>query len=375
MSDPALVEILGRDGPWTSVYTDGTGALPQVEEEAHRRSVKDRLIDAGAPEADAATAESALSEHNGLPSPSARVLLISGGQVALDRGFVGARLGAERFDHGPLPQIAPLLRHLGATVRYLVVETSRDGAAIRLETSGRGSSDAELEIEGETEDITKVQAGGWSHAGFQRYAENTWKHNQDDVASAVSGLIREQHPTFIAVSGDVRARQLLSEALSETERDLIVDVDVHTRTAGSDSGALDGAVAQAINGHTEERIREVRDRAAADNGSGGAEGIGEVVTALQQARVDTLLLDGRMLDEDRTLLALDGPPWVATDESQRLTAEIIAVVSAPEALARAAVLTDAQVLVEEDEPSDEAAPREDRDVRRPLAALRWRDER
>lgn len=373
MSDSRLVQLLSLPGPWTCVYTDGPGVRPQVEEEALHRSVRERLTAVGAPAEDAAAVESALGGRNGLPSPSARVVLVSSGRVELDRGFVGPRVGPERIDHGPLPTILPLVRHLSAATRYLVVETSRDGAHIRLETSSRGSSDAETEIDGSTGNLTKVQAGGMAHARYHRYAENVWKHNQGEVAAAVSDLIREEHPSFVALAGDVRARQMLTEALSDTERALVIDVDAHTRADGADSEELDAAIARTLDERRRAVISDVRDRAATDNGSGGAEGIAEVTAALQQARVDTLVLDGRMLDDDRMLLALDAPPWLAIDEAERLGAEVLSAVPAVEALARAAVLTDARVLIEEDEPMADDAVRVSRAVREPVAALRWAD--
>lgn len=371
MSDHRLVEMLSGAGPWTGVYVDGPGAVPQVEEEARLRSVRERLTDAGAPEEDAAVIESTLTRGNGLPSPSTRVVLVRNGQVELDQGFVGARSGFERFEHGPLPMILPLLRHLSASTRYLVVETSRDGADIRLETSGRAPSGSGTEIEGRTDTLTKVQAGGWSHARYQRYAENVWKHNQDEVASAVSALIDAQHPAFVALAGDVRARQLLKEALTEVERELVVEVDANTRAEGADSEALDEAINRELVKRSQTAITDVRDRAATDNGSGGAEGVTSVIAALQQARVETLLLDARMLEEDRTLLALDAPPWVAADESESLGASAVTTTGAAEALARAAVLTDARVVIQDDEPLADDAPREDRPAAEPLAVLRW----
>jgi hypothetical protein len=53
---------------------------------------------------------------------------------------------------------------------------------------------------------------------------------------------------------------------------------------------------------------------------------------------------------------------------------VLETVSAAEALARAAILTDARVLIEEDEPTAEDAPRETRPVRDPVAVLRWADD-
>jgi len=122
-------------------------------------------------------------------------------------------------------------------------------------------------------------------------------------------------------------------------------------------------------------VADVRTRASIDDGSAGAVGVAEVTAALQQARVDTLLLDNRMLDDERTLLALDAAPWVATDESERLAAGVIGRIPIAEALARAAVLTDARVVIEEDEPLADDEPRENRAVRDPEAALRWAESR
>lgn len=374
MNDPRLIELLNSAGPWTCTYVDGPGPLPQVEEEALRRSVRERLAEAGAPDTDAASVESTLASRNGLPTPSTRVVLVRDGQVELDQGFVGARSGPERFEHGPLPTILPLLRHVSTTTRYLVVEASRDGAEVRLETSGRAPSGSATEIEGRTDNLTKVQVGGWAHARYQRHAENVWKHNQDEVASAVSALIEAEHPAFVALAGDVRARQLFKEALTEGERALVIEVDAHTRPEGADSNELDVAITRELANRAEGAISEIRDRAATDNGSGGASGVAEVAAALQQARVETLLLDARMLDDDRTLLALDAPPWVAIDESESLGATVVATPSAAEALARAALLTDARILIEEDEPLADDAPREERAVREPVAVLRWADE-
>ncbi|MFS0853972.1 Vms1/Ankzf1 family peptidyl-tRNA hydrolase [Microbacterium sp. 179-I 3D4 NHS] len=372
MTDAQLIETLHRPGPWTSAYVDGPGPVPQVEEESYRRSVRERLVEAGAPEADAVVVEEALIERTGLPSPSSRVLLVRDGEVVVDRSFAGARLGPECLEHGPLPAVLPLLRHATAE-RYLVVETSRDGADIRLETAGRGSSEAQSSVEGRTDTLNKAQAGGWAHANFHRHTEDIWKHTQSEVAQAVGALIRDRHPSFVVVSGDIRARQLLGEALSDAERALVVEVDAHTRAEGSDTTELDHAIARTIHEHRTEAIRALRDRAAADGGSGGADGLDAVIDAVQQARVDTLLLDARMLDDDATLLALDGPPWVARDESERLAAEVVGAVGVAEALARAALLTDARVLVEEEEYAADDAPRDERPVRQPLAALRWAD--
>ena len=372
MTDNRLREIIERAGSWTSAYVDGDGPRPRVEEESRERAVGDRLLEIGAPAEDADAIAQALGERRGVASPSARIVLASAGEVVLDESFSGARRGPERLVHGPLPLIVPLLRHESDDTRYLVVEASRDSADIRLETATRGTS-SRTQVEGDSDDITKVQAGGWSHANFQRYAESTWKRNQAEVAETVREIVRESRPVFVAVAGDVRARQLLIEELGDLEHTQIVEAGAHTHADGADSAKLDDAIASALEDHARDRIQRIRDGALADNGSAGAEGIPAVLAALQQARVEAVVLDNRMLDADEELLALDAAPWVASDESEMLDANLICRTSAAEALARAAVLTDAELVIEEEPASAEDAPREERPVREPLASLRWPD--
>ena len=49
-----LVALLEEPGPWTYAYVDGQGAEPQAIEGARRESVRRRLDEGGAPEADTA---------------------------------------------------------------------------------------------------------------------------------------------------------------------------------------------------------------------------------------------------------------------------------------------------------------------------------
>src|SRR5690606_21584089 len=113
-----------------------------------------------------------------------------------------------------------------------------------------------------------------------------------------------------------------------------------------------------------------RDRAAERDAENGASGIHAVVGALQQAQVETLLLDARMLDSDGTLLALSEAPWVANGTADAFDAGPGTPVPVVEALVRAAVLTDADVLFIEDD-LDEGEPRSDDEAHPPVAALRW----
>lgn len=365
-----LASLLEQPGPWTYAYVDGRGAEPQVVEESRRDSVQRRLLDAGAPEADAAAVREALESIEELPSPSARYILVRDGEIRIDESLPGARLGPERLGHGSVPPVLPLLRDLADDVRYVVVEAGRGDAEVRLERAGR-SAELVQEVEGRTDALPKVQVGGWSHARYQRTSEEIWKHNQADLAKVIDRLVQDHSPCFVVVAGDIRARQLLREELGSAAQKLLIDVDAHTHAAGADSTQLDDAVAHALEEQRRSRERNVLDRASSDSGSSGARGVAEVVEALRQAQVETLLLDVRMVDADETLDALASAPWIAMEDQDALNAPILGRIQIAEALARAALLTGARVLVTEEDPSAPDEPREDRAPREPVAALRW----
>lgn len=375
MSEPAdLAALLERPGPWTYAYVDGHGNEPQATERSRRRSIIDALRDAAAPSADIEEIGRALDEDGSLPSPSARYLLVRGGRIELDERFAGPRLGPEVIGHDALPRVLPLLRHRAADLRYLVVETGRDGAELRVERAGRARVEATQHVEGRTDSLPKVQAGGWSHLKYQQHSEEIWSRNQAEVADAVERIVRERRPRFVIIGGDVRARQLLQDQLGPGTRELVVEVDAHTRAPGSDGANVDDAVAEAVEAAVRGELDAVVARASASDGAAGARGTEEVVAALQQARVDTLVLDARLLDATETLDALDGPPWIAGASAEAVGATPIAALPLAEALARAALLSGARVLVAEEDEGAPDAPRSGRKTQPPLAALRWADE-
>lgn len=360
--------LLAEDGPWTFAYTDGEGPETQTDGQARLSALRDRLVEEGAPDADVDAVMGALDEPSGLAAPSARYVVARGGEVVFDAAYPGERRGAALAGHDSVPPVLPVLRHAGDELHCLVVEASRGGATLRWARVG-GRAARIGDVEGSADYLTKVQTGGLSHARFQRSAEEAWKLNQREVAGEVDRLVRERRPAFVVVAGDVRARQLLWDDLEEGTRELVVEVDAHTRAAGSDDDAVDEAIEEEAELRREREAAEAKDLASAGRGRRGARGVDAVVDALQQAQVATLVLDARMWESDAVLDALAAEPWVA--DGDPLGVGTHGPVSVPEALARAALLTDARVLVEEDDPPEPDAPREERDVRPPLAVLRW----
>ncbi|MGN6206718.1 baeRF2 domain-containing protein [Humibacter sp.] len=366
-----LVRVLSGDGTYTFAYLDGHGDEPTPAEHSRRHALLDELRKRGAPEPDVQAVDETVATDAGIPSPSVLYLLVRDGRVELAERFVGERLGPEQIGYQRVPPVLPLLRHAAADIRYVLVEAGREGAHLRVETWGRAGTDEAAEVQGRTDSLPKVQAGGWSHRRYQMHSEEIWKQTQSEVDDALEQLVLEHRPSFVVIAGDVRARQLLEDQLGPSTRALLVDVDAHTKAEGADDEALDEAISAAVDQHLRRDIDEALDRAAVDNGANGARGVADVVAALRQAQVDTLVLNARELGVDGTLEALDAEPWVAHDVDDRLGANVIEQVSIAEGLARAAVLTGASVLVQEvDEPA-EGEPMPERPEPQPVAVLRW----
>lgn len=371
-----LAEALASPGPWTTAYIDGLGDEPQTVEEAKQESLLRDLSGAGAPEADRQAIRRAIRDATGIPSPSARYLLVRDGAIVVDTQFAEARRGPAVVAHGAVPFVLPLLRHRAYSPRYLVVETSRDGADIRVERAGRAGAERTTSVEGSTDSLPKVQAGGWSHSRWQRHSEEVWKHNQSEVGQEVERAVREVRPAFIVLSGDLRARQLLREHLSPDCVELLIDVDAHTRADGADDAAVERAIATALDEGLSRDLTAALDAANAGDGDRRATGVAEVVGALQQARVDELIIDARWIDAPsddtvETLGALDAEPWIRDGAEVPGTAQEIARVQPAEALARAAVLTRARVRIIEEQHDAADEPRDGGSPRPPIALLRW----
>ncbi|REJ04124.1 hypothetical protein DY023_17655 [Microbacterium bovistercoris] len=361
--------VLQRPNTWTTVYVDGPAGEPPDTVEQRMDALERRLEDAGAPEADRRAVASALGAGGAPAFPSSRWLAVRDGRVEAGASFAGPRLGPERVVHGAFPEVAPLLRHMSTESRILIIETERAGARLSTEQVGRADRRTAGVVDGEEGQITKVQAGGWSHANYQRHAEEVWRRNQSEVAEAANQLIEEQRPDRIFVTGDVRARTMLIDDLRVTDPERIVEVDADTLAAGSDDTALDRAIEESVADAGRRLIDDARDRSAAGDGREGANGVAEVVEALQQGRAEVVVLDPRMTESSTELIALSSEPWIALSSAADYDVEGTPVAAA-EALARAAIMTGAQVLFDEEDLAD-AEARPTTAAAPPIAVLRW----
>lgn len=336
-------------GPWCTAYVDaGTGTVDTLEAADVRPANTRAALEAqGASPADLDAMEEALQPETGLPSPVSRFVLVHQGKVELNEVLPGDRVGAERISVDPIPDLLQLVKHRPEDFPYIVAEVSREHGEIRLHYAGAGSAASIEEVQGSTEHIKKFQGGGWAHLRFQHHTEDVWRRNADEVAGEIDRVAGSSGARLIVLAGDIHARRLVQEQLSKASQALVSVVDSHTHTAGADHSLLEDQVNQRVAEQWATEQQDIMERLATQEGQANPEsatGIGAVVHALQQAQVEVLIFDDAALSE-RTLLALDAEPWIATAEEESLAANVLGEVSAPAALLRAAALTDARVLL------------------------------
>lgn len=342
-------DLYRQPGPWCTAYVNaGTGTVDTLEAaDVSPGNVRTQLEGQGAAGTDLDAMEQAIQPATGVPAPVARFVLVHQGKTEINEVLPGALVLPERVSVDPIPDLLPLVKHRPEDLPYVVAEVSREHGEIRLYHAGAGAPDSTREVEGESEHVSKFQGGGWAHLRFQHHTEDVWRRNADEVAGEIDRVVSSSGARLIVLAGDIRARGLVQEQLSQASQAIVSVVDSHTHTAGADSGLLEDQVNQRVAELWATAQQDVMDRLAMQEGQANPEsaiGIGAVVHALQQAQVDVLILNDAALAE-RTLLALDAEPWIALAEEESLAANVLGKVPAPAALLRAAALTDARVLL------------------------------
>lgn len=306
-----LVALVGRAGPFATVWLatplavgDDDPLLPAWR--ARRRE----LLDAGAPEAVVAGVEEAVLANRQL---GAGLVVVADGARVLLVEVLAEPPRAELAAWDALPALSPVIEHRQAQVPYLVVLIDRLGADL---VGGTWGEDAVSAAAGGADfPLTKVAPGGWSQSRFQQRAENTWDRNARDVADHVVRMAEQIDPSIVVVAGDVRAVQLLDDALPSHLRERM-----HRVTGGR---AEDGSGEQ----RDEEVERLVRTAVAADTVAvlhaferergqqdQAADGVADTLDALRRAQVDVLLVHDDLADGRRVLVGPE-PVHVALEPS------------------------------------------------------------
>jgi peptide chain release factor subunit 1 len=194
------------------------------------------------------------------------------------------------------PVIGPLAQVLRDYEHYGVILLDREH--VRILSVYLGTLLDELEFRGDRIIPTPhdVQAGGYSQSRFQRRKLEEMRHFFKDFAEEVERFVARYQPQQLVLMGTDENVARFRDFLPQQVQELIV----HTGPAPVDGPApeilarLEPHLRAEQERHGQELIEQVRDRAAHDYlATAGLQG---TLTALQEGKVDTLLLakDGQV---------------------------------------------------------------------------------
>lgn len=195
------------------------------------------------------------------------------------------------------PVIGPLAQVLKSYEHYGVILMDREH--VRILSVYLGTLLDELEFRGDPLAPTTnhhVQAGGYSHARFQRHKLEEMRHFFKDFAAEVERFTARYEPKYLVLMGTEQNTARFKEFLPQTVADRII----HTGPAPVDGPAVE--ILARLEPHlrdeqereSQELLEQVRDRAAHDYlATAGVQG---TLTALQEGKVDTLVVarDGQI---------------------------------------------------------------------------------
>lgn len=326
-----FLDLVSVDAPIASVYLRGTGTS---EDAGHRfdtrwKNARRELAAAGAPDAVTAQLERAITASTELHAPSLALFANESSPAIVEP--LDDELADDLVAFDGLPRLVPLLHARQRSLPHMMVMTDRTGADLVAVVDGE-QVDAES-VEGMTHHIHRGRFGGWSHRRIQQRVENRWEENAKDVATQVSEMARDIDARVIAVSGDVRACQLLMEHL---------DGDVADRATVLDVGDPDDVADATVRLVADAVARDTRAILSAErDDAGSAHGVGPVLSALTAGRVATLLVVDDATDDRRAWYANDGSPVC----SQRKPYEDMSEGRLVDVAVRSALLSDSDIRV------------------------------
>jgi hypothetical protein len=310
---PDLAELVGAPGPFLTVYL---ATEAEIENAAQRnelrwKQLRDSLTAEGADEQLLSAVDALVPDahHDG------RCLcVVAGASGALHVEHNDELPKRDLGRWAPLPSLVPLLEWRQLGLPHVVVLIDREGAD--LFAFRREGPDVHAESGGGADPLHKASAGGWSQKRYQQRAQNVWEQNADAVAADLVKLVDRVNARVVVVAGDVRAVQLLREALRPDVAELLVEVDGARAVDGSVDAVADDvvrAVATVAARDTVVLLEKFREEIG--QGDRASDGVARTVEALARAQVEVLLLADDP-DDDRTVWFGDQPAMIGLDEGE-----------------------------------------------------------
>ncbi|MCV2396030.1 Vms1/Ankzf1 family peptidyl-tRNA hydrolase [Actinotalea sp. M2MS4P-6] len=285
----SLKPLLDHEGALTTVCIDVTKPDEVGDREIRNRwgALKRSLEHQQAPpESVAAIAEVVLRPTH-VPGPHGRFVVASGTEILFDRVLADAPAREEAF-HAGVPSLMPAAQAIDEAVRYLLVETDRNGADL----TWSGIDIPDEQVVGGHDVMHKVHAGGWSHRRMQTRVEDSWERNAEAVADELDKLVAAHHPEVVLITGDVRAVSMIRDAVGKHCAEVLVEVPGGSRADGVKADVFAGRLHEAMEAFRARRRDVVLDRLreALGRGDGGVTALADVVEVLRRGQVAELVI-------------------------------------------------------------------------------------
>jgi hypothetical protein len=314
-----LKPLLGRTGPFTTVYVDATRNDPTGETEVLDRwkGLRRDLERQGAPSLVLDDIEDVVTRPTRVAGPHGRVLIADAEGVRIDRVLADPP-DRNTATYGPVPALLAAARAADEAVNFLLVEVDRQGADLYWsDGTGRLETGDHEVVEGDHDELRKVKTGGgWHHDHSQNRAEDSWERNAETVAADIDKQVVRRSPELIIITGDVREVALLQDKLGHQAKELAIAVPGGSRAEGVKQDTFDERVKATLEAYRARRREGVLDHFRQEQGRGGAAvtQLGDVIEVLSRGQVSDLVLQEAVTTNASPLG--DRTVWVGPDALQ-----------------------------------------------------------
>ncbi|GAA5103646.1 hypothetical protein [Haloechinothrix salitolerans] len=342
-----------RGTPFASVYYETTHTTEDATKvlELTWRELADDLRAQGADADTVAALEDAVWSAPYPAGRSGRALIASGGTVLVNRSL-GEPPARPVARWSTLPYLVPLVAHALPTVPHVVATVDKVGAEV-TGVDNTGAVAYHHPVLGAEHPVH--EAG--TNAGLPRrhdreHVQETVRQNIHLVADDVTKVADAVGAELIVLSGEVKGRRWLRDALPDRLRDGVVDVGDGGRTQAPYGDALSEEVSGLVAERERQRIAARADqfRAELAHGADGlaVQGLSSVCATLREANAEALLIGG---DDDQHVHTGADPIELATDPEvlDELGISVVDRDRADEALPLAAIAVGADLVVVGDE--------------------------
>ena len=346
-------ELAVHPGPIASVYLevsrDRGGAPHQVR--LRWEALAHQLREQGADEKTLNAAGEAATEAHSQPGAAGRAVFAADGRVLYTADLPGPpRRELARW--ALLPHLLPLLAQLPEYVPHVVVRLSRTRAAITgIDRSGQEV--LEMSDYGESHPVHKARAGGTAHYSMQHRTEEVWARNARGVAADIDRAVSEIHAELVVLTGDVRARSLVHDALGERSRAITEQLpgpslDDHNPDDHASARSVEEIrrlAAQRADERTQQVVTQFEQERGRTDGL-AVTGLAAVIRGLQRSQVATVLLRDDPSSELRIWIGPEPAQLALTeDELRGIAAPVLGQDRADAALVRAIAGTGAELVL------------------------------